>query len=262
MTARNAIAHGAYSALVVLPGEDAAEFNRLEQGLSADFNPRNQVEGALVRDVAVLLWKKWRIEKAAHAAMVAHLNQPPVQEDFSALFGGEKLPEGLPLYAETALALTATEVDDLRALSGELDAFQHGGGQIPAIATLGTLYPQISRRLETSAQQRGMSVADFLARSADPGFSSSLQYELLTMEIDCRCSLWAVEHRDQIRSRLTQIKELKILQLMQDPATGRATDDLNRALYRTLAELRKQQDWRLDTHVQDVTPRASDAEER
>jgi hypothetical protein len=33
----------------------------------------------------------------------------------------------------------------------------------------------------------------------------------------------------------------------------RAVDDLNRTLYLTLAELRKQQDWRLHTSVQEVT---------
>lgn len=257
ITSGNALTHGAYAAQVVLPGEDPAGFDQLERGLRADFKPRNQVEAALVRDVAVLLWKKWRIEKAAHAVMVAHLTAPPAQEDFRALFGNEKLPEGLPLYAESALALTANDVDDLRALSAELEALQKGGGQLPKIEFLGDVYPQIKRRLETLAQEREMSVADFLARSAVPGFSSALQYQLLSMEIDCNCSLWVVERRDLIRPRLTQFKELKILQLMQDPATGRATDDLNRALYRTLAELRKQQDWRLDAFVQDISPGTS-----
>lgn len=258
VTSRNALAHGAYAAQVVLPGEASADFERLEESLQSDFNPRNMVEAALVRDVAVLLWKKWRIEKAAHAVMVGKVSHPPSAEDFTTLFGNEKLPEGLELYAEKALDLTALHVDELRVMAQEAATLRNHSDRHITSTFLQERYPRVYGDIETQALERGMAVSEFVEKNCNStfGFSELFQLALAGIEVCCNCSLWVWERRDQVRARLKQIKESRILELMQDPATSRATDDLNRALYRTLAELRKQQDWRLHTHVQDVAIKA------
>lgn len=258
VASQNALAHGAYAAQLVLPGEEVADYEQLEQSLQSDFNPRNLVEAALVHDVAVLLWKKWRIDKAAHAVMVAQVSQPPAEKDFTALFGEKKLPEGLQLYAESAMTLTALQIDDMRVLADEAVRLQKFADRHASSSFLQEKYPAVYRHVEAMARQRGMEVSEFVEKSCHStfGFSQLFQFELGLIEVRWNCSWWVWERRDQVQARLRQIKESKILELMQDPATGRASDDLNRALYRTLAELRKQQDWRLHAHVQDVAIKA------
>lgn len=62
LASQNSLKTGVYSAQVILPGEDADAFETLSQVLIADFRPRTSLEHALVHDVAVLMWKKQRIE--------------------------------------------------------------------------------------------------------------------------------------------------------------------------------------------------------
>lgn len=49
---------------------------------------------------------------------------------------------------------------------------------------------------------------------------------------------------------MANIKERKLLELMQQPAIVRAGEDLNRAFSRTLNELRRQQQWRAKMAVE------------
>ncbi len=65
---------------------------------------------------------------------------------------------------------------------------------------------------------------------------------------------WVAEHLDQIKAAIASVKEKRLLELMQDQGIMRAYDDLSRAFYRTLAELRRQQSWRQKMGIIDVTP--------
>jgi hypothetical protein len=56
VAAMNALGTGAYSALIVLPGENEAEFLALEERLFADFQPGDLAESALVHEIAGLIW--------------------------------------------------------------------------------------------------------------------------------------------------------------------------------------------------------------
>jgi len=50
------------------------------------------------------------------------------------------------------------------------------------------------------------------------------------------------------------VKEKRLLDLIQVQGVMRAHDDLSRAFYRTLSELRRQQSWRQKISAIDVTP--------
>jgi hypothetical protein len=52
---QNSLKTGIYSTQVILPGEDANEFEALLQDQISDFRPRNSLEHALVQDIAVLM---------------------------------------------------------------------------------------------------------------------------------------------------------------------------------------------------------------
>ena len=58
----------------------------------------------------------------------------------------------------------------------------------------------------------------------------------------------------KIKAAVTNVKEKRLLDLIQVQGVMRAHDDLSRAFYRTLSELRRQQSWRQKIGVIDVTP--------
>src|SRR5262245_21824754 len=53
-----ALKHGAYSAMGVLPGENRAEFEKLQRELVTEHNPSGPLEDDIVANMARLLWRK------------------------------------------------------------------------------------------------------------------------------------------------------------------------------------------------------------
>jgi len=54
----NALKHAGFSAATILPGESAAEFEKLLQALIAEFRPNGALEEETVDSLAHLLWRK------------------------------------------------------------------------------------------------------------------------------------------------------------------------------------------------------------
>jgi hypothetical protein len=73
---------------------------------------------------------------------------------------------------------------------------------------------------------------------------------------DAQTVLWLWDHNERIQAALRQAQETRLLIYMKTDNTLRAHEDTGRVFYRTLAELRKQQDWRIRSTaimVDDVT---------
>ena len=56
-----------------------------------------------------------------------------------------------------------------------------------------------------------------------------------------------------LRQIVKEIKEGRLLKFMQESSVQRVHDDLDRAFYRTLSELRKHQHWRQERNTVDVS---------
>jgi hypothetical protein len=65
---------------------------------------------------------------------------------------------------------------------------------------------------------------------------------------------WVYDHLGKINGAIQKIHEERILSFMQLQNAQRAHDDLSRNFFRTLAELRKHQQWRLMQRAIDITP--------
>ena len=55
---------------MILPGEDESEYRELEAQFLRDFSPRDIAEGAMVRELTVLTWKKIRLYQLEHRAVI------------------------------------------------------------------------------------------------------------------------------------------------------------------------------------------------
>lgn len=67
---KNALVHGVYSSDVVLPWERAEDFNELLKGIRLDFMPNGTTEDDIVFEIAVLHWKKRRVNQAQQLAFL------------------------------------------------------------------------------------------------------------------------------------------------------------------------------------------------
>lgn len=77
--AGNALRTGAYAAQVVLPGEDPAHFQEIEQQFLHDFVPADVAESALVHQLAVITWKKLRLDRIEHSHFLGLIHRPYLQ---------------------------------------------------------------------------------------------------------------------------------------------------------------------------------------
>lgn len=82
VSSRNALKFGAYSKQAVLPGENPEDLHELEDLFIADFSPKGVTELSLVNELAILTWKKLRLERIENNYLVGLLNATETATDF------------------------------------------------------------------------------------------------------------------------------------------------------------------------------------
>jgi hypothetical protein len=243
---------GSYSVHVVLPGENTEDFQALLNGLLSDFNPRTTMESALVNDIAILVWKKLRLEKASHALIASKLSMPPTDENFKSIFADKGIPDGVAQYVDQALMMNDADELTVSALLPLAEEWCKTVGLTDNLSPTDSEHFAPLIEYLVTFKQRGKarsSSGKFVFGAGSPDFDRSHHH---FAEAEIRCFAWLLKNRRQIQAAMAEIKSGAILDAMNDVTTSRASDDLNRNLYRALAELRKQQDWRLHISVQDV----------
>ena len=80
VTSKNALKTGTYSSLAVLPQENQEEFNQLIDQFNYDFHPSDVIETSLVRELAVITWKRLRLEKLDQDYFIKRLGAPITKE--------------------------------------------------------------------------------------------------------------------------------------------------------------------------------------
>jgi hypothetical protein len=70
--------------------------------------------------------------------------------------------------------------------------------------------------------------------------------------------VWIHSELPAIQAEVQQYRDTKLTNLMQNIHLSRTHDDLSRFFFRTLAELRKHQQWRYQKSAIDLTPTVQD----
>ena len=262
-SSRNSLKTGAYSALIVLPGESEEDFKLLEEQFLLDFSPRDIAEATMVRSLAVMTWKKLRVEKLEHAGLIRELNSPFELPDYfkvmanfglhdrEKILGLTRLTEPSDVSQwELALELarqyqghgaTAKEIDALQAKCPLLyDYYKEEARRVGAGNKSHQQWPTI--RLKTALGDE----FDFI-----PHIASNFLKDFKEQE-------WVIKHYDSLKAAVLDIQEKRLLKFVQYGSAQRVYDDLDRAFYKTLSELRRHQQWRRDMAAQDVTPSEKD----
>ena len=256
---QNALKTGAYSNLAVLPNENPEEFNQLVDQFNHDFSPADMIESSLVRELAVLTWKSLRLEKLEQAVFVKKLNAPIKMEeliDCGLKFNQDRYEFWIKnTKLEDHIVQNAKDTLELIKLNARV------GISEDLLVELKTLNPKIHASL-IDAYRQADPLADLEISDGDlvdktirlpnkpEQFLTSVVFQQFIVWYEA--SMWCTENYDKIEGAIVQIKQERLLNLMQSDKVRRTGDDLGRSLTRVLGEFRKHHQWRMQNRLVDA----------
>lgn len=260
ITSRNALKTGVYSQAVILPGENESEYRELEAQFLRDFAPRDIAEGAMVRDLTILTWKKIRLDQLEHRAVIQAINKPLSNYDLGNLFLFR--PEAQWVMGSLDL-LTESYIEE-----------QEARVKIARKLLSAPVLPQILEGLKKNCRPLYMDIMqeadeynfENLSHEAlceavinDEGKPKNLLHFLLNRQVDnCNDMIWTFENLEKIQAAIQENRDENLITLMKYDKTSRAREDLSRSFFRTLSELRKHQHWRYQRDAIDISPSAGE----
>jgi len=253
LISQNSLKTGVYSAQAILPGEDEDSFEVLSQDLMADFRPSNRLEQSLVQDVAVLMWKKQRIESLEQRAPEEAFQKLADKLPLDANFDGAPYPVALPMYMWDGLKLTTQQVAGFREVIPQIDklmAKRSGGRCDHVVPPDSALFVQ----LHAMAGEIGLTADQLLSqgRIRSSALYPVLHDILVRLLERAQSYLCIASNKAVLGQALMSGWTSAMTTVFYADKSRRAAEDNNRALYRTLAELRKLQTWRQYVDVRDL----------
>jgi hypothetical protein len=257
VASQNALKAGVYTGHIILPGENEDDFLELEQQFQIDFHAQGVAEVSIVHELASLTWKRMRLERLEQRHILAQLERLPSLAELE-LAGVKLLKRGYRFIEDLAL-IDWYPIDGIRDVVNGLRELK---AQKPIPQVLDRLkknnlelYQIIAERAEALGLENP--TPESICKSV---YTKSMEQKPLLQIIvddflsDFEQDIWVVDHWSEVLRAIEQVKEQRLLNIMQNGKTKRAADDLARSFFRALDELRKQQNWRRKHQVIDVTP--------
>ncbi len=259
--AGNALRTGAYAAQVVLPGEDPAHFEELEQQFLRDFAPADVAQSALVHQLAVITWKKLRLDRIEHSHFLGVIQRPFLQLELEPV--AHLLPAvGALRWVNDTRHHSPVERDSIFAAlrwAGELSLVPKGGYPADTMTSVRSKAPLLYQHLESEAQDHSPAIAasDWLTEDVSNADGEEGLFVTLACLSFCRIYAaweWVQPQREAAEQAIRQLQQQRILTSMRQSNVNRIHEDLDRAFQRNLAELRRQQNWRRDRATRTLAP--------
>ena len=256
-SAQNAIKTGAYSSLIILPGESEKDFQELESQFISDFSPEDVVAATMVHNLTVLTWKKLRAQKIEHAGLLRTLTANFSSSEYYKFNYSTAISD--PGRVLTLVdGMSQVEEDEWKLAIGFCKIFIQTIPTAQELKALEQASPKLYNYLEAEAvidnRQDCTLWPTMKVKTSDgtvhPFIKFYCEY-FLRDNIDVFNVISDIAHLRQI---VKEIKEGRLLKFMQESSVQRVHDDLDRAFYRTLSELRKHQHWRQERNTVDVMP--------
>jgi len=255
-SSRNATKHGMYSPMVVLPSESEFEFNTLKQELIDEHSPRDSVQLMLVHDLAVLVWKKRRLESLESRMIASRIADPISSEELQ-----DELMFYFPKDREWILDLLSALTEEfaqthqhrrdyakklirlfqiLRA--GDLECMKIECPSLYEFIQNRADYRMLSPHMRTS---EGLINTMFSLTGSGKDDQSFLLMELYGAVDESKQILWGYKHLAEIQRGIEKIRDKRHMQMNYRSNTHRLYEELGKSMARTCSELsRHQRDYR------------------
>jgi hypothetical protein len=260
LASANSVKTGVYSSMIVLPNENEQDFLELQHQFVLDFMPHDVAELSMVHELAAILWKKLRLEKLEKSAFVRVLNEPVKHID---LYGKLDISERFNPYLANIEIFNDEFIANFEGYSVCVAKVGTNPGRQEFLSLCDEKPSLFHEIVEMAKEHYVFKLPDssitpelIFSLEIESGSSTISFVNFALKEIKGKADdvLWIAQRLDKIKQAITNHKEARLLGLMQSQGVMRARDELSRSFYRTLSELRKQQQWRLKMTSIDVTP--------
>jgi hypothetical protein len=257
---QNSLKTGSYSSLVVLPNESEAEFNQLLDQFNHDFKPVDVIEKTMINELVVITWKKLRLEKLEQSHLMIVLDAPVKRE--------ELIEEGLEILEEVYKRWIKGDFDDSSSIEPHTKAVEAikelQGKRLVTLQDLLNLkehHSFVYESLISSYKENFPLIYDDLdledviyklAKLPDQKEDYFIKIFFKMVLPAYRNAIWVFKNKAVIDRAVSNIKQKRLVALLQKDGLRRANDDLSRALMRVLTEFRKHNHWRLQHRVIDA----------
>ena len=256
VVSQNALKSGVYARDIVLPNESLADFEAHHQRFINDFRPQDIVASQLVRDMAVVVWKRMRLERIENKVLTELLNAPLREEEAVGtkyLWRNEvaSMVHIVHLLTDEYLA----ELEDALQNAIQFQEYQLSDEEV---GTLATTIPILDELLNLKYPDYELTpsyeLLSVYPRSFNLGLSENAStHEMLEIAIkDMRQNQWLGAHRDAILKEYEAIRNRRLMSFMENAGTSRAFDDLRRSFSKLLAEYRRHEAWRSKRQMLDM----------
>ncbi len=251
-SSRNAVKTGSYSSQIVLSSEEEADFKAFEDEFMNDFSPQGVVESSMVHELAVLAWKKLRLERVEHQLMRDQLKAPITpQEYIDAGFGREgDLSFAMNHLEQLTPQFVKLHENDFKFAKSLKDRRDEA-----ILERLDLDHPDFYARLHKavkSVKRAGIQVV-FVKTGIDEDRDVNIKKTLADTPIaelnevldqiiqESRAVLHVSKNIEYIQGLKSKILDKRLMGMMEAATSHRVHEDLGRLFSRRLKELREQQ---------------------
>lgn len=257
----NAIKSGVYSNKVAILGESQEDFQKLFDEFVASLKPEGGIEQSLVYELAVITWKKLRLDKLERDTLSSALTKPVKANDIRQSLWLSS--ESDWLLADLSI-LTNDFVEEINEHLAFITRLGDYGIAKDDFYQLPTTQPSLFLLIKDMALDEFPYIDEpnpspeqltHLNKVFYDGDSVAyVHYAMIQIKSRAEQVNEVYSKLGEIEAAIQRVKQNRLLEIMQTPGIIRARDDLGRAFSRGLTELRKQQLWRMKMGAIDVTP--------
>jgi hypothetical protein len=262
-TSLNALKSGVYAKMVVLPNESERDFMELHAQLLYDYAAEGAVESNLVLQLTIQMWKKARLERLEHAAMLRLMHKPLSDADI--INGGFKVGRACAWLLDDLAKVKPLFFDEFRLYLGRYFKLQQVNPAEVDFNYLRTSLPllydlALVKAADVLKLTKEDISLDMLESFTIPDPNNTQQLMLLKDYLFEYLSQKAMqvidvaECLDDCKRKVAEIKDRRVFNFMSDNTVGHAQSDLSREFYKTMNELRRQQQWRMSINTIEVLP--------
>lgn len=254
-SSHNAIKTGAYAVQTLLLGESEQEFRELEQLFIDDFAPSGIAEAALVHSLTVIIWKKLRLEKLESRHIHDLLNRFPRSSEFSAV-DFDDYPQSAKEWVNHPEKISSLNLEQVQSGYWALKALKKSRFDEDEMTAFKKDLPAIFRRLQdllSSLGVKDLSISGMVGTRYHYGAETRPIEDMADKLMEqLQGEIWAIQNQEQLLKVRQQIRDKRLVEFLNLNRSQRVSDDLDRAYFKTLDELRKQKEWRRRQEVVDI----------
>lgn len=256
VVSKNATKSGVYSSTLLLPDESRADFEALKERFRSDLQPKDLIEDTLVDDLVQLAWKKLRLDRFEQMTTFAKLHAPIRDDELARCpklsMVGLEVVRSLFAMSDGERAEYWEAYQILKTLISQSSITQQDFP--PTNHFLKKALESHQERIELQEITGNQEVNDILQEikirqkpkiPLESGESMRLRRFVASTIESMRSQVDCLRQYDELLLEWQAIQDERYWALMTSSTVSRAHDDLRRAFYKVLQELRKHRQWKM-----------------